>query len=429
MKKILLIVFSLLTLTTVHGQERSQVLKVCNWDEYIDPELIGEFEAWYRRQTGKSIKVEYEVTDYPEDQLATIESGAYDCDVFCPPEYLVERMLRRQLLMKIDTSFTARGIPNWMNGTSAFVDSTLQNIGKDSKVHMKDYCVGYLWGTTGVVFNTKYVKRSDVESWRFLFDSKFRNKIVIKDSPSDLYNILITYAKYEEIEAGRITRNALATHLSNENIALVEDLLKQARPQMKAFEVEGDKRLLANGTHRIAVTWNGDANWAVDSVSEGVSLEFIVPKEGSDVWFDCWVVPATCRNAEAAGYWINFLCKPEHALRNMDFTGYSSAVGTPEILAAVTDTLLLHPVDLSYFFGPEATAVYVDSIMYPDREIIERCSILRDCGGRQEVMREIWLRMKKMNPTDSATWYVAVGIIIIILAAIAVAVGRRKHQR
>jgi spermidine/putrescine transport system substrate-binding protein len=140
-------------------------------------------------------------------------------------------------------------------------------------------------------------------------------------------------------------------------------------------------------------------------------------------------VPATCRNAEAAGYWINFLCKPEHALRNMDFTGYSSAVGTPEILAAVTDTLLLHPVDLSYFFGPEATAVYVDSIMYPDREIIERCSILRDCGGHQEVMREIWLRMKKMNSTDSATWYVAVGIIIIILAAIAVAVGRRKHQR
>ena len=232
MKKILLIVFSLLTLTTVYGQERSQVLKVCNWDEYIDPELIGEFEAWYRRQTGKSIKVEYEVTDYPEDQLATIESGAYDCDVFCPPEYLVERMLRRQLLMKIDTSFTARGIPNWMNGTSAFVDSTLQNIGKDSNVRMKDYCVGYLWGTTGVVFNTKYVKRSDVESWRFLFDSKFRNKIVIKDSPSDLYNILITYAKYEEIEAGRITRNALATHLSNENIALVEDLLKQARPQL-----------------------------------------------------------------------------------------------------------------------------------------------------------------------------------------------------
>lgn len=425
MKRLATILITLFCVLGIQAQyDRQQILKVYNWDEYIGVGVVEKFEKWYKEVTGNTIKVEYVTYDYPEDCFNQMLEGEIDADVFCPPEYLVERMMKNKFLNPIDTSFIEKGIPNWMNGTSPFIDGLLQLIAETQGITAKHYTVGYLWGNTGVLINTKHVKPEDVYSWGFLLDSKYRGRVIMKDSFSDLYNILINYAFFKEIEAGITNRNLLATYLTNRNIAIVEDLLERARPQMKSFDVDDDKRLMADGSNWMSVTWNGDAKWAIDEAKNDVNLQYIVPKEGSDCWMDCWVIPACSKNVEAASYWINFVCRPDIALLCMDETGYSSAIATPDILKTITNDSIKETIDLSYFFGPEATAVHVDSVMYPDKSTIDRCSFLRDSGDRQEVIREIWEKIKNQSVTNY--WHVGIAACLVLAIVITCIVILRR---
>lgn len=425
MKRLATILITLFCVLGIQAQyDRQQILKVYNWDEYIGVGVVEKFEKWYKEVTGNTIKVEYVTYDYPEDCFNQMLEGEIDADVFCPPEYLVERMMKNKFLNPIDTSFIEKGIPNWMNGTSPFIDGLLQLIAETQGITAKHYTVGYLWGNTGVLINTKHVKPEDVYSWGFLLDSKYRGRVIMKDSFSDLYNILINYAFFKEIEAGITNRNLLATYLTNRNIAIVEDLLERARPQMKSFDVDDDKRLMADGSNWMSVTWNGDAKWAIDEAKNDVSLQYIVPKEGSDCWMDCWVIPACSKNVEAASYWINFVCRPDIALLCMDETGYSSAIATSDILKTITNDSIKETIDLSYFFGPEATAVHVDSVMYPDKSTIDRCSFLRDSGDRQEVIREIWEKIKNQSVTNY--WHVGIAACLVLAIVITCIVILRR---
>ena len=425
MKRLATILITLFCVLGIQAQyDRQQILKVYNWDEYIGVGVVEKFEKWYKEVTGNTIKVEYVTYDYPEDCFNQMLEGEIDADVFCPPEYLVERMMKNKFLNPIDTSFIEKGIPNWMNGTSPFIDGLLQLIAETQGITAKHYTVGYLWGNTGVLINTKHVKPEDVYSWGFLLDSKYRGRVIMKDSFSDLYNILINYAFFKEIEAGITNRNLLATYLTNRNIAIVEDLLERARPQMKSFNVDDDKRLMADGSNWMSVTWNGDAKWAIDEAKNDVNLQYIVPKEGSDCWMDCWVIPACSKNVEAASYWINFVCRPDIALLCMDETGYSSAIATSDILKTFTNDSIKETIDLSYFFGPEATAVHVDSVMYPDKSTIDRCSFLRDSGDRQEVIREIWEKIKNQSVTNY--WHVGIAACLVLAVVITCIVILRR---
>jgi len=425
MKRLATILITLFCVLGIQAQyDRQQILKVYNWDEYIGVGVVEKFEKWYKEVTGNTIKVEYVTYDYPEDCFNQMLEGEIDADVFCPPEYLVERMMKNKFLNPIDTSFIEKGIPNWMNGTSPFIDGLLQLIAETQGITAKHYTVGYLWGNTGVLINTKHVKPEDVYSWGFLLDSKYRGRVIMKDSFSDLYNILINYAFFKEIEAGITNRNLLATYLTNRNIAIVEDLLERARPQMKSFDVDDDKRLMADGSNWMSVTWNGDAKWAIDEAKNDVNLQYVVPKEGSDCWMDCWVIPACSKNVEAASYWINFVCRPDIALLCMDETGYSSAIATSDILKTITNDSIKETIDLSYFFGPEATAVHVDSVMYPDKSTIDRCSFLRDSGDRQEVIREIWEKIKNQSVTNY--WHVGIAACLVLAIVITCIVILRR---
>ena len=425
MKRLLAIFVSMLCMHGIQAQnDRQQILKVYNWNEYIGVGVIEKFEQWYKEVTGNTIKVEYTTYDYPEDMFAQILDGQADFDIFCPPEYLAERMMKHGILSPIDTSFVEKGIPNWMKYTSPFIDGLLKHIGENQGLSAKDYTVAYLWGTTGVLINKKYVKPEEVYSWRFLFDSKFRKKVIMKDSFSDIYNVFINYAYYDDVKSGATNRNLLAEYMTNRNIAIVEDLLSKARPQMKSFGVEEDKRMMADGSNWLSVTWNGDARWAMDEAGESIDLQYVVPQEGSDCWVDCWVIPTCAKNPEAASYWINFLCRPDIALLCMEETGYSSAIASPEILKAVTDNSIKEAIDLSYFFGPDAAAVHVDSVMYPKLSTIERCSFLRDSGDRQEVIREIWEKMKSTRVIDY--WQIAIIGCLLGVLAIAIALVFRR---
>lgn len=433
MRKLFLIVLWITCSVSVQAEDRQQVLRVANWVDYMDLDLIPEFEEWYYRTTGEKIKVDYNTYTMPDSMYYQVADEHYDYDVCCPPEYLVERMMRHNLLLPIDTAdFMSHGVPNWMNGTAAYLDSAIQQYGDVYNVHSKTYAVPFQWGTTSVVFNTKYVKREEVESWDFLFNPKFRGKIRIKDAFSDLFTILTLYSGYKDVEEGRVTRDQLAGNLTNENLALIRELLERMRPQIVGWEFDDGKERMATGEDWLAVTWNGDGQWAVNHAGPGVKLDVIYPKEGSDLWVDCWVIPSYAANIKAASYWINFMCQHENAIRCMKVTNWPSAIATPEILTALTDSTLTKSIDLSYFFGPEGKEAHINPLIYsyPDNAVIGQLAIMRDVGDRMEDVRDIWDQIKNSGAQQESVVnrLLAIAVILIILVGIAFFWWRKKRQ-
>ncbi|MBR5715477.1 MAG: ABC transporter substrate-binding protein [Bacteroidales bacterium] len=459
MKKILL--FSTLALFILsnlplapkaEAQSRDNILKVYNWADYLDMDLISEFEAWYKEQTGEDVKVRYSTFDINENMLTQIEVGHEDYDVVCPSEYIIERMLRRGLLQKIDTTDFARThTPNWMKHVAPFVTEKFQQMAPkdDDKFNLvnpslcvSDYAVGYMSGTTGFLYNTDFVQPEEVESWTALWNEKFQQKIYVKDAYRDVYSVLIQLARQDDILSGKTTRDFEASNLSDENIQAVEDILIKARPQIAGWEADFGKERMTQGKAWINLTWSGDAAWAIDEAAEvGCNLEYVVPKEGTNCWFDGWVIPIYAKNVKAASYWINFLCQSEVAIRNMDETGYVSVIGTPKVLEGMSsEEDYPETVDASYFFGDitfpsvdsetgdttwiDSKAAHLNHVLYPNIDVIERSILMHDTADRNEAMLEMWSHVKGNN----LNWKMLTFILVVIALILIILIDKKTRQ-
>ncbi|MBQ2429305.1 MAG: extracellular solute-binding protein, partial [Alistipes sp.] len=176
MKSLIHILFATLLMLAVgcSGDDaRKSILKVYNWADYIDEELLTEFEDWYYEQTGEEVEVVYQLFDINEIMLAKIERGKEDFDVACPSEYIIERMLKNDLLLPINKDFGST--PNYLGNVSPFIKDVLDKIDGGGK-NANDYAVGYMWGTTGFLYNTKYVTRDEASTWSSLWNPKFDKK-------------------------------------------------------------------------------------------------------------------------------------------------------------------------------------------------------------------------------------------------------------
>ena len=156
MKRVLLTILSVLafTTTTVAAADRAHTLKIYNWADYIDESVLDEFKVWYKEQTGEEVEIIYQLFDINEIMLAKIEKGKEDFDVVCPSEYIIERMLRNDMLLPIDKDFGQT--PNYLQYISPYIIERFNKIDGYGK-NANDYAVGYMWGTTGILYNTKYV--------------------------------------------------------------------------------------------------------------------------------------------------------------------------------------------------------------------------------------------------------------------------------
>ena len=413
-------------------ERRMQILKVYNWGDYIDEELIPEFEAWYEEQTGESVEVIYQTFDINEVMLAKIENGHADFDVVCPSEYIIERMMRGGLLQPILTpEFKAeieeRDI-DYFDAVSPYIREQFSLIEAPEGVNPNDYAVGYMWGTTGILYNKAYVTREEAQSWALMFDKRLQDKIFVKDAFRDVYSPMLLYAKTLEARAAGTlgpeemlsldTIHELMYDSSDASIALVESYLKQMKELVAGWEADFGKEMMTQEKAWINLMWSGDAVWAIDEAREvGVELGYEVPREGSIVWFDGWVIPKYARNLRAARYFIDYMCMPENAIRNMDATGYVSVVATQEVYDALEDLCYADPevCDLSYFFVDDqgnplegSEAVVADPVLFPDRSIIERSGVMHDSGERTDKMLEMWSRVKG----DNLSTGMLVGIIL-----------------
>ncbi len=410
-----------------HDDSRKSILKVYNWADYIDEELLSEFEEWYKEQTGEEVTVIYQLFDINEIMLAKIERGKEDFDVVCPSEYIIERMLENDLLLPIDKDFGST--PNYIENISPYIKEVFSRIDGNGK-DPNDYAVGYMWGTTGFLYNPKYVSREEVNSWSALWNPKFNKKLLVKDAFRDVYSPLLIYANHAKIKSGEIKMDDLMHDSSDEAIAVVEALLKKTKPYVAGWEADFGKEMMTKEKAWLNLSWSGDAVWAIEEARDvDVELDYVVPDEGSIVWFDGWVIPKYAKNIKAASYFINFMCKPENAIRNMDASGYVSVVGGDEVKEYMSESAVEsgyeEAIDLSYFFGEEADSVVINPVLYPDRSVIERCAMMHDSGARTEALLEMWSRVKGDNLNN---WMVIV-ILLSFVVLLVVGVMRKLKQR
>ena len=394
---VLALLMGLFTSCGRSDEERSKILKIYNWGDYIDEDVLTDFPKWYKEQTGEEVRIIYQVFDINEIMLTKIERGHEDFDLICPSEYILERMLRKNLLLPIDRNFGKT--PDYIDNVSPYIQKELNKLSQPGR-KTTDYVVPYMWGTAGLLYNKADVSRDEVMSWKCLWDPRFRNKILMKDSYRDAYGTAIIYAHARELANGTITVGQLMNDSSPEMIAIAEEYLKKMKPNIAGWEADFGKEMMTKNKTWLNLTWSGDAVWAIDEAEAvGVDLAYEVPREGSNIWYDGWVIPKYARNPKAASYFINYLCQPEIALRNMDAIGYVSAVATPEIMEAKRDTSIETRSDLSYFFGEGmgADSLQINPVQYPDRKIVERCAMIRDFGDRTELVLEMWSRVKGDN--------------------------------
>ena len=432
MKRIIPVILLLLTLTGCYnsGEPRERVLKIYNWADYIGEGVLEDFQAYYKEQTGENIRIVYQTFDINEIMLTKIEKGHEDFDVVCPSEYIIERMLKKHLLLPIDTNFAHS--PNYMNNVAPFIREQINKLSQPGEQASR-YAVCYMWGTAGILYNRAYVPDSVALSWDCLWNKKYAGKILMKDSYRDAYGTAVSYAHAKELKEGTVTVEELMNDYSPRAMELAEKYLKALKPNIAGWEADFGKEMMTKNKAWLNMTWSGDAIWAIEEANAvGVDLDYEVPEEGSNIWYDGWVIPKYARNPEAASYFINFMCRPDIALRNMDFCGYVSSIATPEILEEKTDTTLHYYADLSYFFGPGADSIQIDKIQYPDRKVVERCAMIRDFGDQTKEVLDIWSRIKGDN--------LGVGITILIFVVVALMSGwmiykgwqrysRQKQQR
>ena len=411
MKKIFISVLALaaIVFSSCSHADRAHQLKVLNWADYINEDVKANFEQWYFDQTGEKVELVYETFDINETALTKIEVGHEDYDVFCPSEYIIERMLKKDLLLPIQKELIPDSI-YYFDNISPFVLNKFQQMAPRYDLQVSDYTAGYMWGTTGFIYNPQFVDREDLTSWGAVMNPKFENRILMKDAFRDVYSVILLYAYRNEIANGTVNRDELIRNITRKRVEAVREILLQAKKQICGWEVDFGKEEMTKGKAWINLSWSGDAQFAIEEAAEmDVLLDYVVPEEGSNVWFDGWVIPKYAKNPKAATYFIDYMCRADNALANMDEIGYVSCAGGEKAAATIlaeqnNEEEWPETVDASYFFGEERLlvngewldphALHLNPVYYADKSIIDRCALMHDAAEGQEMLLEMWNEIK-----------------------------------
>jgi len=392
--------------------DRMSVLKVYNWSDYIDEDILDEFEEWYKEETGKDVEVIYQTFDINETMLSKIERGQEDYDVVCPSDYIIERMLKNDLIIPIDHDFG--DTPDYISQyVSPFIHDFFNSIDGGGK-NANDYAVCYMWGTCGILYNTAYVSDEDALTWNILRNEKYKGRIFVKDAPRDVFSPVLIYLKQDELRDSLVTMQELMYDDSDESIAAVEAFMSEVKPLVAGWEADFGKEQMTQEKGYVNLTWSGDAVWAIEEAADvDVDLKYVVPEEGGNIWFDGWVIPKYAKNIDAARYFINFLCRDDIAIRNMDATGYVSGMASDLILETMQNEDQEEIVDASYFFGEQARESKLDPVLYADITTIERCALEHDWGENTVKLLEMWSRVKGNNANLRTYTVLTVTVLLI----------------
>ena len=313
-------------------------LVVYNWGEYIDPEVLTMFEE----ETG--IDIVYEEFETNEILYPKISSGAIAYDVICPSDYMIQRMIENDLLSEINFD----NIPNLKNIGKQYLERSRQ-FDPENK-----YSVPYCWGTVGILYN-KMMVDEPVDSWSILWDPKYKDNILMQDSVRDAFGVTLKYLGYS------------LNSIDLDELTEAKNLLIEQKPLVQAYVIDQVRDKMIGNEAALGVIYSGEA---IYTQKENPNLEYVIPKEGSNIWIDSWVIPKNAEHKENAEKFINFLCRPDIALMNFEYITYSTpneaareliedeSIRNSEI--AFPDLSKYDNLETFQYLGTEADQVYGD---------------------------------------------------------------------
>ena len=442
------------------GKEKI-VLRVCNWEEYIDlgdwdeeetidlesGDIIGEnsmvedFEEWYYETYGKEVVVEYSTFGTNEDLYNMITLGDV-YDIVCPSEYMFMKLMAEDMLVPLSDDFFDETDENnyYVNGVSPYIRNVFDNHQIGGEPWSK-YAAGYMWGITGIVYNPEVVSKEEASTWRILDNPKFKRQVTIKDNVRDSYFAAVGALKRDLLISDdfksspdyTVRLESEMNDVSGETIQKVQDYLQDVKDNVYSFETDSGKSDMVTGKVVANYQWSGDAVYSLDQAEEDdFILNFAVPEESTNIYFDGRVmlkcgVEGDPDKQHAAEAFINFCSRPDNAIRNMYYIGYTSVIagGDDERIFEYADWCYGAEEDeedvveypLGYFFSGDAEdedyyitapAEQLDrqlGAQYPSADAMARSSIMVYFDSeKNDAINQMWINVRCFNIYDVPVW-------------------------
>lgn len=471
--------------TAQAAEDDTIVLRVCNWEEYIDlggwdeeevieldngTEILGvnpmyqDFEEWYYETTGKKVRVEYSCFGTNEDLYNQLTLGD-TYDLVCPSDYMLMKLISENMAEPFSEEFfdPENEYNYYTRGVSPYIAQVFaeNEIGGEA---WEKYAAGYMWGTTGVLYNPEQMSEEEASTWAVFDNPKFYRQVTLKDNVRDTYFAALGYLRAGELSAEEFLNDPdyqkklsdMMNDVTPETIDEVERLLQHMMGNVYALETDSGKSDMVTGKIIANYQWSGDAVYAMDQAQEDdVYLSYAVPKECSNLWFDGWLmlkkgIGGDPEKKAAAEAFVNFVSRPDNAVRNMYYIGYTSAIGGGAddtvfsyvnwCYGAEEDEEELTAYPLGYFFsGDDADKDYVvyttkEQVgrqlytQYPSSEVIRRTAIMGYFDEEEtKNINQMWINIRCFNIADvpAGVWIFAAAVIILLAAMY---VRHRKNQ-
>ncbi len=467
---------SLLTFSACSNSTDKIVLRVCNWEEYVDlgewdeeerieidneyaedgvfgeNSMVDDFVEWFNSTHDYEVQVEYSTFGTNEDLYNRLSLGDV-YDLVCPSDYMIMKLIAEGNYVDYTADFWADNEQNYYaNYVSRYIDGDEGSIYNGYGWHGKAAC--YMWGTLGLVYNPEEVDAEDVSSWSMLLNDKYARKVTVKDNVRDAYFATLGILNDEKLKNGGLAAEELSAIMNDtdsETIAAAEDILKRIKDNVYSFETDSGKADMVTGKVVANEQWSGDAVYIMDEAEEdGAELWYSVPEECTNIWFDGWIklkngVEWSERRHEAAEAFVNFLARPDNAVRNMYYIGYTSAIAGQTVFdyleynyAADEDAEETFEYDLNYFFGDGKNySITADAscfdigddnsinrgrqlfAQYPPESVIARSVVMLDFGDKLGEINQMWINVRCLDLLDISP--ITVGVTCAVIGVIAIA--------
>lgn len=441
----------------MEGEEDVIVLRVSNWEEYIDEGdweeedtidleevticsetgIVEDFEDWFYETYGKKVEVEYSTFGTNEELYNQLTMGD-TYDLVCPSEYMIMKMMSENMLEPFSRKFFDESVEEnyYVKGVSPYISDVFEELSIGGE-QLDKYAAGYMWGTLGIVYNPEVISAEEASHWDLLLNEDYAKRVTIKDSVRDAFFAGISIYNYDKImDEAFLNSTAYHEELTNmlnstdeTSISNVENILSRIKDNVYSFETDSGKADMVTGKVIANQQWSGDAVYTLDQADEdGVTLCYAAPEEATNLWFDGWCmlkngIGTDTDKKQAAEAFINFVSKPENAVRNMYYIGYTSVIGggeddtifqyadwcygaDEEEALAEGETLVEYPID--YFFtgseeetGDYTILTYEEQLtrqlfaQYPSKDVVDRSVVMAyfDKEGNERINR-MWTNVR-----------------------------------
>lgn len=460
-------------------------LRVCSWEEYIDEgdwdedeameldngttifgenSMVEDFENWYYENYGVKVNVQYSCFGTNEDLYNMLTLGDV-YDLVCPSEYMIMKLMSENKLEPLSDGFFDESNDNnyYIKGVSPYIRDTFETHEINGEAWSK-YAAGFMFGVTGILYNPEKMTAEEAGTWTVLNNPKFAKQITVKDNVRDSYFAAVGALQRDKLMDPEFRAQEdyseqlkdIMNDVSPETIAKAQDLLQDIKDNVYSFETDSGKADMITGKVIANYQWSGDAVYAMDQAEEdGVQLDFAVPEECTNLYFDGWVmlkngIAGDADRKQAAEAFINFVSRPDNAVRNMYYIGYTSVIAGGDddtvysyldyTYGAEDDEEEVVDYPLGYFFTGDNTdpdyilrapAEQVDrqlGAQYPSQDAIERSAVMEyfDEDATKDI-NQMWINIRCYNIKDVPAWvWFIVAAIIGALAGVIVYHKRSK---